>query len=488
MAYLAEIQLAVKGAKQLKDLSNTIEATSKKVDRLARDIQTLSEGGIPRTINNLRSIVRQAADAFDAVALNTKEASDAARDYYQANKTLNNALRERVKLLNDIQIAERGTVLANIKASQAARAASNFGLFSAGVESTAAVQKSIRRNRQKTARLPKAAIEATPLMLPAFQERGLQLLDDAVKLNTSQLNLERALNGERARGARYLEKQTAEEARQVQLGILGQRTNRLPGVGAAAPGQFPVSGPINLGGGRGQTMLPGSQAAARGALGAGLKGRVPGAISSAIIGGGFPLLFGQGAAAAAGGGLGGLAGGLLGGGFGFALSIAGTAIGDLVGQAQKIKQLGTDIGFSAQQTEALANAFNKANVDAERFTSVVQNIRGLGLELEDQAELIRIATTLTEKYGGQFDKVGNAITSALESGKVSQSTLNQLTSQGVNVQQALADKLGVSRDRLLEMAKKGEISVQDLINTLVDLGNKGVEATSKPASIRCEIA
>lgn len=217
-------------------------------------------------------------------------------------------------------------------------------------------------------------------------------------------------------------------------------------------------------------------------IGATLRKRVPGAISSAIIGGGFPLLFGQGAAAAAGGGLGGLAGGLLGGGFGFALSIAGTAIGEIAGQAQKIKQLGTDMGFSAQQADVLGKAFKQANTDIEKFSGVIQNIRGLGLELESQAELIKLTTALTEKYGGQFDKVGNAITSALESGKVSQATLNQLTSQGINVQQALADKFGVSRDRLLEMAKKGEIGVQDLVNALVDMGNKGVEATKQPAA------
>jgi hypothetical protein len=62
--------------------------------------------------------------------------------------------------------------------------------------------------------------------------------------------------------------------------------------------------------------------------------RVGGAISSALIGGGFPLLFGQGPAAAAGGALGGVAGGLLGGGFGFALSIVGTALGDIITKAE----------------------------------------------------------------------------------------------------------------------------------------------------------
>ena len=61
--------------------------------------------------------------------------------------------------------------------------------------------------------------------------------------------------------------------------------------------------------------------------------RIGGAISSGIIGGGFPLLFGQGVGAAAGGAVGGLAGGALGGGFGFALSIVGTAVGDAFDEA-----------------------------------------------------------------------------------------------------------------------------------------------------------
>jgi len=225
-----------------------------------------------------------------------------------------------------------------------------------------------------------------------------------------------------------------------------------------------------------------SKSAAITGIGATLGKRLPGAISGGIIGGSFPLLFGQGGGAAVGGLVGGVAGGLLGPGGSFAGSLFGTLIGDIASQGQKIKQLGTDIGFSAQQANVLADGFKKANTDIEKFTGVVQNIRGLGLELESQAELIKLTTTLTEKYGGQFDKVGNAITSALESGKVSQATFNQLTSQGINIQQALADKLGVSKDRLLEMAKEGKIDIQDLIDVLVDMGNKGVQATKKPTS------
>ena len=82
------------------------------------------------------------------------------------------------------------------------------------------------------------------------------------------------------------------------------------------PGTFkssPVSGALNI---------PGSPKALAEA-----RKRRGEALSNAIIGGAFPLLFGQGAGAAIGGGLGGAAGGMMGGQFGFGLSLVGTAVG-----------------------------------------------------------------------------------------------------------------------------------------------------------------
>jgi hypothetical protein len=57
------------------------------------------------------------------------------------------------------------------------------------------------------------------------------------------------------------------------------------------------------------------------------------ATSNAIIGGAFPLLFGQGLGASVGGGLGGFAGGAAGGQLGFGLSLVGTALGSSFDQA-----------------------------------------------------------------------------------------------------------------------------------------------------------
>ena len=69
-----------------------------------------------------------------------------------------------------------------------------------------------------------------------------------------------------------------------------------------------------------------------------LRKRIGGTVSSAAIGGAFPLLFGQTGAAAIGGGVGGLAGGAIGGQFGFALSIVGTALGSAVDKNQKFNE------------------------------------------------------------------------------------------------------------------------------------------------------
>jgi tape measure domain-containing protein len=210
------------------------------------------------------------------------------------------------------------------------------------------------------------------------------------------------------------------------------------------------------------------------------SGRVGGVVGNAVIGGAFPLLFGQGGGAATGGAIGGALGGLLGGTGGFAGSLLGTLLGGIAEQGNKIKEVAADIGFTAEQTKQLQQAFRLAGQDAEKFTDAVQNIRGLGLSIEEQANAVRLVSQLTEIYGGKIDKVANAFTSALESGKVTQATLNQLTSQGIPIQDALAAKYKVSRNAIVTMAKDGQISVQALADVLVDMGNKGIQAGEKP--------
>ena len=147
-------------------------------------------------------------------------------------------------------------------------------------------------------------------------------------------------------------------------------------------------------------------AAAEARKGRNIGGRAGGAISSAIIGGGFPLLFGQGPAAAAGGALGGLAGGLLGGGFGFALSIAGTAIGDLITQSETLNT-------------SLAGLNSSLTTTGTTSTTTAQDIKQLAKNLQiTNDEAIQLVGTFSQFGSAQtrealaslFGGVGGAAT------------------------------------------------------------------------------
>ena len=129
----------------------------------------------------------------------------------------------------------------------------------------------------------------------------------------------------------------------------------------------------------------------------GAQGRIGGAVSSGLIGGGFPLLFGQSPLASVLGGIGGAAGGALGGGFGFGLSIAGTAlaqqiqetldfrkaIGDLNTEmkgmgfsagvsAQEITKLGKSLGITKQEAVQVASQFKRFGPDATGLATLFQ--------------------------------------------------------------------------------------------------------------------
>ena len=96
--------------------------------------------------------------------------------------------------------------------------------------------------------------------------------------------------------------------------------------------------------------------------------RIGGTISSAAIGGAFPLLFGQTGAAAVGGGVGGALGGLIGGQFGFALSILGTAIGSFIQQQDELDKSLFKISRSFE------NAGNSAGFTRESFNELKSTI------------------------------------------------------------------------------------------------------------------
>ena len=130
--------------------------------------------------------------------------------------------------------------------------------------------------------------------------------------------------------------------------------------------------------------------------------KIGGALSSGLIGGGFPLLFGQGGAAAAGGAIGGLAGGAIGGGFGFALSIVGTAAGQAIAEIEK---------FDDQLSTLNATLTVSGDTTITTADSVKALANELGIAKEEAVELLGSFTqfrdsALREELARVFGPVG----------------------------------------------------------------------------------
>tara|TARA_A100001201_G_scaffold3008_2_gene7219 strand:+ start:201 stop:3752 length:3552 start_codon:yes stop_codon:yes gene_type:complete len=471
VAYNAEIQIGVKGVRDLRNAQARIERLSRLIDEANK--KPLFNTAVVANLNTYNAVLAKANRTLGKTQIELDSAGNAVGDYKKAITNLvkaqadaNEAKRITNNLL-DVEAQKLGLATEKLKAYNAAAApARQVGSMAGaylrpgeaglkGQTSDASEALALAKNRlnvergigevqealskldqdsirahnarldlqadyltvlQRTADAAKfrAQQPAAQLALPEFQERGLQLLDDSVKANQSQLRIETALNGQRQRGVRFLEKQAAEEKRQVDLGLVKtatgeavERTNRLTGfetltgqsspispvrtaAGARAASGFPVALPeINLDREVAQrekiNSLIDDQITFNQKISDGLKRqravgldinnlektdtrliqqqgilkqrelrteqKIQEAIKkgtalrrgqeSALIGGAFPLLFGQGLGASAGGALGGFFGGKAGGQLGFGLSLVGTAIGQAFDDAtRRVTEMG----------------------------------------------------------------------------------------------------------------------------------------------------
>jgi len=115
------------------------------------------------------------------------------------------------------------------------------------------------------------------------------------------------------------------------------------------------------------------------------------AISEGLIGGAFPLLFGQGLGASLGGLAGGAGGGFLGGGLGFGLSLAGTALGTVFDTlAQAAQDTGKALGYPIEGFESLKTAGLFASRQQEYYISkLIETGETAKATAEIQAEMIK---------------------------------------------------------------------------------------------------
>jgi len=178
-------------------------------------------------------------------------------------------------------------------------------------------------------------------------------------------------------------------------------------------------------------------------IGAGIRRGAGSAIGSGIIGGGFPLLFGQGPLAAAAGGIGGVAGGALAaipgmGQFGFALSIAGTAIGsamenltealkkpeeNIENLVNKLGLVGTPTGELALKLEKVGAKSSAAKLLLDEFNEKMGKSPEELLETTKKLEEFKnkvneLGTEMTLFLTGVLGPFIDAISGALDTGKL----------------------------------------------------------------------
>lgn len=177
------------------------------------------------------------------------------------------------------------------------------------------------------------------------------------------------------------------------------------------------------------------------------------AISEGLIGGAFPLLFGQGAGASLGGLLGGAAGGFAGGGLGFGLSLVGTALGT---QIDAIAQSATELGAALENPAKNFDALKEKSF----FTS-----KALEKNIEKLVE-----------YGD----------AASASALVQQDAIKQIGTGGIEDLRRLSeasDKLNrawAELTRQIQVAIAGPLA--DLLNWVSALVNKANEGTRRDAA------
>ena len=562
MAYRAEIEIGVRGAQKLRELRSTVEELSVKIKTLD-ELADVFEAPI-QSVKNFNNTLKTATENLRLAELASTDEAQAIKTYVAALGEAN-AARARQNSLIDQQIAKQAAANRVIRAASTGFSAERYGpqvpagtgrqgdpefasspveqriqrLLTAQAEELE-VKEALRKldeqsikdqntkldlqaklvtvlNRTRDAARFRAAQPAQQLALPAFRERGLQLLDDSVKANESQLRIEQALNGERARGVRFLEKQSQEEKRQLDLGITGTRTKALPGdplrqeqalAVAAAKRTEILAIQQRIRDTSASTVLQFNlqknvmqQIAAIGQqisksteqelvnqrrlnrerkvrLGRERQRRTREGVGSAIIGGAFPLLFGQGLGAAAGGAAGGLGGGLIGGQFGFGLSLVGTQIGSFFDQiTNKSIELGKALDPVSGDLAAVADAAGLAGTNTK---NLLQSLKGQ-ISQTQAAELAadQLAVVIGEDGVNALRELGEA---SNELGREASKAFSAIAASLAPILTAVIEPITeeVSRGRLLSRAPELAASDPEIARLLeqrrgvATAGTKGV--------------
>ena len=398
--YNVDIAVALKGAKQLTSFNREVKATSTNIDAFAKKLKSAAKDQtlLVRSFNNLNEVLARATKNFNAAATGSQQQFAAARQLITAEKNLNKEYQERERVLQSITLkGQRSSILPGQSlfgqsvTPKGGASGRSRKILAENQELQAALGSMEQRAFGKFKFLP--PIQGTTESQLALKTRvssniaESQRIREIVAAGSNRENLGGGFK-EFNKNAKKIQADTKKistivaqnQAQGIQA--FGNQAYSQP-IGPVRPGPL---GRLGIGtGANPRGMFASSR---------GRAGRISGGLSNALIGGGFPLLFGQGALGAAGGGIGGAVGGALGGPFGFGLSIAGTAIATRIAEGQEfekqidkvnqsilatgssatftsedIKKLGKTLGMTKQEALQAAQSFKA--FDAAMRTSLL---------------------------------------------------------------------------------------------------------------------
>ncbi len=430
MAYKAEIAVNVRGLKDVK----TLEASLNKISGKISAINKISIGNSKAA--RIEEKVAKSKEAQRVSMIQTRRVGDAvqraADKGLQTEKALaavKRAAKADAQGALKVSIEQRKIALEELKAQQQIakvvkdKTLTGFGpkspvfgrstqMDSAGNVSAilqdpttkvSPVQQALEKMEERSARDRKQAV--------INRKKSLSLGKDIVRIKTREASLDR-------KRVASLVKETKLQ-KEIQSGKFATLRAGMQGP-ALPPVQGPAMGPTSMGlnfDNRTGKLLrggPGGRGLTGGDRLRNLGRRFD--TQSALISGGFPLLFGQGPGVAAAGALGGGIGGMFGQMGGFAGGIAATAAVQSIQNAiNGIGELGKAMNRLNPNISAMSQAMGIAGtVEEKRLQLIEQNLGkqaafNAALEMlgekigADQAEELR-------KFGETFQRLGNEVT------------------------------------------------------------------------------
>ena len=320
-----------------------------------------------------------------------------------------------------------------------------------------------------------------------FEERINNARKRGVENNKKLIGSEVLRNKQTIKNIKFTEQQAGAEARRLNQAL------RNP---------LGPSSPLNF---RGGQLLPGPAGGGRG-----------GGLTSALISGAFPLLFGQGPLAAAGGFTGGLVGDRLGGQMGgFAGGLIGTAVvTGIQGFVTEIGKLGSALNDATKDITAVSAALGITGTEFEKNLKTLEKLGGEEEAFEmARQKMIKLVgqegVTAMQNFGKGTTDLANQFTIAMTQMRAAfasflQGTgagsflLNRMTSANLQRQaQTSTDPGVVEAKRLVEALQKGFFTTSDEDarirqanaageNLTIDQAKKAVEEAQKLANKKAE--